>query len=210
MSGGGWSIRIPVLGQSLGIQGMAQWQQLGKMNPLTALKNLLGQWGGVDESVAAEHLSDVEWRDDDPFFMFNDKNVMKPQTPAATSTPVQTCEEEEKVVSSLKSPLEKKPCFRESFAKHLSKTAPTHFKPNYNDAELVGFTQPSLVNVIPWMKYEAQNMSEPSFRQELQCIMEIEHLRCIHHSDGHVVLMLETGSGNGGHCFPHVISRLGP
>ena len=45
--------------------------------------------------------------------------------------------------------------------------------------ELVGFTRPSLVDVIPWIKYEAQNMAEPSFRQELQCIREAEHLRYI-------------------------------
>ena len=88
-------------------------------------------------------------------------------------------EEENKVVSLLESPLGKKPCFQESITKRLSKTAPTHLKPNYNDAELVRFTQLSLVNVIPWIKYEAQNMSEPSFRQELQCIKEVEHLRYI-------------------------------
>ena len=35
------------------------------------------------------------------------------------------------------------------------------------------------MNIIPWIKYEAQNMSEPSFRQELQCIKEVEHLRYI-------------------------------
>ena len=40
-------------------------------------------------------------------------------------------------------------------AEQLLKTAPTHIKPNCNDAELFGFTQPSLVNVIPWIKYEA-------------------------------------------------------
>ena len=90
--------------------------------------------------------------------MFNDENVTKPQTPAAASTPVQTWEEEDKAVSSLESLLGKKPCFRELTVKHLSKTAPTHLKPNYNDAELVGYTRLSLVNVIPWIKYEAQNM----------------------------------------------------
>ena len=33
------------LGQLLGIQGIAKWLLLGKMNPSTALKNSLGQWG---------------------------------------------------------------------------------------------------------------------------------------------------------------------
>ena len=97
---------------------------------------------------------------------------------AAASTPVQTLEED-KAVSLLKSPLAKKPCFQESITKHLLKTAPTQLKPNHNDAELVRYTQPSLVNVIPWIKYEAQNMLEPSFRQELQCIKEVKHLQYI-------------------------------
>ena len=111
--------------------------------------------------------------------MFDDDNVMKPQTPAAALTPVHTWEEEDKVVTSLESPLGKKHCFLELIAERLLKTAPTCLKPNYNNAELVGYTQPSLVNVIPWIKYEAQNVSEPSFRQELQHIKEVKHLQYI-------------------------------
>ena len=129
--------------------------------------------------VATEHLSDVKWRDDDPLFMFDDENVAKLQTPAAASTPVQTWEED-KAVSSLESSLGKKAFFQESIAERLSKTAsPTHLKPNYNDTELVRYMWPSLVNVIPWIKHEAQNMSEPSFMQELQCIKEVKHLQYI-------------------------------
>ena len=78
--------------------------------PIDSTEALIQAVGGVNESVTAEHLSDVEWRDDDPLFVFDDKNVTKPQTPAAASTPVQTGEED-KAVSSLKSPLGKKPCF---------------------------------------------------------------------------------------------------
>ena len=108
--------------------------------------------------------------------MFNDENVTKPKTPAAALTQVQTWEED-KAVSSLKSPLGKKPCFQELIAKHLSKTvSPTHLKPNYNNVELVRYMWLSLVNVIPWIKYKANNMSEPSFRQELHCIKKVEHL----------------------------------
>ena len=73
-------------------------------------------------SVAAEHLSDVEWRDDDHLFMFDDENVTKAQTPAAALTPVQTLEED-KAVSSLESPLGKKPCFRELIMERVSKAA---------------------------------------------------------------------------------------
>ena len=43
----------------------------------------------------------------------------------------------------------------------------------------MGFTQPSLVDVIPWIRYEAQNMMELSFRQELQCIRETKYLQYI-------------------------------
>ena len=151
----------------------------GEDKPFNSTEELVGALGGVNESVAAEHLSDVEWRDDDPLFMFDNENVTKPHAPAAALTPVWTWEEEDKAVSSLESPLGKKPCFQELVAKCLSKTAPTHLEPNSNNAELVRYTQPSLVNVIPWIKYEAQNMSEPSFKQELQCIKEVEHLRYI-------------------------------
>ena len=83
----------------------------GEDEPINSTEELVGALGGVDESVAAVHLSDVKCRDDDPLFMFNDENVTKPQTPAAALTPVQTWEEEDKAVSSLESPLGKKPCF---------------------------------------------------------------------------------------------------
>ena len=78
--------------------------------PIDSTEELVGAVGGVNGSVTTEHLSNVEWRDDDPLFVFDDENVTKPQTPAAASTPVQTLEED-KAVSSLKSPLGKKPCF---------------------------------------------------------------------------------------------------
>ena len=125
---------------------------------IDSTEELVGAVGGVNESVTTEHLSDVEWRDDDPLFVFDDKNVTKPQTPAATSTPVQTLEED-KAVSSLESPLGKKPCFQESIKECLSKAvSPACLEPDYSNAELVWYTRPPLVNVIPWIKYEAQNM----------------------------------------------------
>ena len=42
---------------------MAATQEDG---PIDSTEELVGAVGGVDESVTAEHLSDVEWRDDDP------------------------------------------------------------------------------------------------------------------------------------------------
>ena len=91
----------------------ATWED----EPINSTEELIRAVGGVDdsvevdESVTTKHLSDVKWRDDNPLFVFDDENVMKSLTPAATSTPVQTCEEEDKAVSSVKSPLRKKPCF---------------------------------------------------------------------------------------------------
>ena len=59
----------------------------GEDESVNNMEELIGAEWGVDESVATEHLSDVEWRDDDPLFVFNDDNVTKPQTPTATLTP---------------------------------------------------------------------------------------------------------------------------
>ena len=65
------------------------------------IEELIGAVGDVDESVTTEHLSDVEWRDDDSLFVFDNDNVMKPQTPASASTPVRTCEEKDQAASSV-------------------------------------------------------------------------------------------------------------
>ena len=111
----------PCSGSVTGDSGHGTMAATGEDEPIDSTEELVGAVGGVDESVTAEHLSDVEWRDDDPLFMFDDENVTKPQTPAAASTPVQTWEEEDKAVSSLESPLGKKPCFRESIAEGLSR-----------------------------------------------------------------------------------------
>ena len=139
-------------------------------NPVNNNEKLVGAVGGIDENASAGNLSDVEWKEDDPLFEFNDENVTIPGTPDAALTPVQTSTEN-KTGSSLKSPLKKKPCFRESIKVHLLKAAPPLcLKPDYSN------TRPLLVNVIPWIKYEAQNMVDPTFRQELQCIKEVDHL----------------------------------
>ena len=69
--------------------------------------------------------------------MFDEDNVMKPQIPTATLTPIRTCEEEDQVIPSVESPLRKKLCFRESIAERLLKMAPMCLEHNYDDAELV-------------------------------------------------------------------------
>ena len=95
---------------------------------------------GIDENALAYHLSDVEWKKKDPLIKFNDENVTTSQTPAAASTPIQASTEN-KTLSPLESPMGKKPCFWESTAAYLSKTAsPLHLEPDYRDTELVGYT----------------------------------------------------------------------
>ena len=132
--------------------------------------------GGTDENVLADNLPDVEWKEDDPLFEFNNENITIPQTPDAVLTPVQTLMKN-KTGSSLESPLEKKPCFCELIAVCLLKaTPPLCLEPDYSDAELVGYTWSPLVNVIPCIKYKAQNKMEPNFKQELQCIRQVDHL----------------------------------
>ena len=134
---------------------------------------------GIDENVLAGYLSDVVWKEEDLLIEINDENVTISQMPAVALTPIQASMENE-MLSPLESPMGKKPCFWESTVACLSKAAsPLCMEPDYRDAELVGYTWPPLTNVLPWIKYEAQNMVEPTFRQELQCIREVDHPRYI-------------------------------
>ena len=91
-------------------------------------EELTGAVGGVKESTSAEYLSDVKWREDDSLFVFDDDNIMKPQAPTTTSTPIQA-HEEGLVSTYLELPLRKKPFFRETTADQLLKTIPKHLKP---------------------------------------------------------------------------------
>ena len=46
-------------------------------NPVDNNEKLVGAVGGIDENVSAENLSDVECKEDDPLFEFNE-NVTIP------------------------------------------------------------------------------------------------------------------------------------
>ena len=74
------------------------------------VEELTGAVVGVNKSASVEYLSNFEWRDNNPLFVFNDDNVVKPQTPTDASTPVRACEEEDQVAPAFESPLRKKPC----------------------------------------------------------------------------------------------------
>ena len=134
---------------------------------------------GIKENISAGYLSDVKWKEEDPLIEFNDENVTISQTSVATLIPIQALTEN-KMFSPLELPMGKKPCFQELTAVCLSKIAsPLCLEPDYRDEELVAYTHPPLTTVIPWIKYEAENMVEPTFRKELQCIRGVDHLRYI-------------------------------
>ena len=182
----------PRSGSVTGDSGHGTMAATGEDEPIDSTEELVGAVGGVDESVAAEHLSDVKWRDGDPLFMFDDENVTKPQTQAAASTPVQTWEED-KAAYSRESPLGKKPCFQESIMERLLKTAsPTCLEPDYSNAQLVRYTQLSLVNVISWIKYEAQNVGAKL--KARAPVHQGSQTSLIHHSHDSVVLLMEARS----------------
>ena len=75
-------------GSVAGDSGHGTMIATGEDEPINNIEELIRAVGGVNESVTAEHLSDVKWRDDDLLFVFHGNNVMKPQTPAAALTPV--------------------------------------------------------------------------------------------------------------------------
>ena len=76
-----WKLMVnqdPHSGSAAGDSGHGTMAAMGEDEPIDSTEELVGAVGGVDESVTAEHVSDVEWRDDDPLFMFDDKNRMSP------------------------------------------------------------------------------------------------------------------------------------
>ena len=177
-----WKLMVnqyPISRSVAGDSGHGTMAVTSGAEPVDNNEELIGAMDRINENVLAGYLSDVELKKDDPFIEINNENVTIPQTPAAALTPVQTATGNE-TFSPFKSPLRKKPCFQESTMAHLSKAAPPMcLEPDYSNAELVGYTQPPLTDIIPWIKYKAQNMMEPTFRQELQCIREVDYLRYI-------------------------------
>ena len=125
-----WMInQDPCSGSIAGNLGHGTMTETRETESMEDVEELTGVVGGVNQSTSAEYLSDVEWRDDDPLFVFDNDNITKPQTLTAALTPVQACEEEDPVAPSFQSPLRKKSHFRESIANQLSKTAPGHVEP---------------------------------------------------------------------------------
>ena len=83
-----WMIdQDPHSGVIAGDSGHGTMAATGETESIKDVKELNGAVGGVNESASVEYLSDVEWRDDDPLFVFDDDNVMKPQTLTTALTP---------------------------------------------------------------------------------------------------------------------------
>ena len=77
----------------------------------------------TDENTSAGYCSDIKWKEEDILIEINDENVTITQMLAASSTPVQALTEIE-MLSPTESPEGKKPCFMESIAGQLLKSAP--------------------------------------------------------------------------------------
>ena len=147
-----------------------------KAGSATDNDKMIGAVGGTDADISTGYGSGVEWNDKTPLIEINDENVTIHQTPVASSTPVPVSTESEMFLPP-ELPRGKKPCVGELTTAWLLKSMPPLcLKPDYSDAELMGYTWPPLTNVIPWIKYEAQNMMEPTWRQELHCIKEDDHV----------------------------------
>ena len=169
----------PHPGSVAGDSGHRTMAMTDESEPVAGNEELIAAVGGTDENISTRHCSDIEWNEEDPLIEINDENITIHRTPAASSTPVPVSTESEML-----SPPEllggKKPCFRELTTAWLLKSAPLLcLKLDYGNAELVGYTWPPLTSVIPWIKYEAQNMMEPTWRHELQCIREDDHVQYI-------------------------------
>ena len=159
-----------------GDSGHGTMAMTAETKPVTGNEELIGAVGGTDGNTSTGYCSDIEWKEEDLLIEINDENVTVHQTPAASLTPVPVLTESE-IFSPPELPRGKKRCFRESTPAWLSKSAPPLcLKQDYSDAELVGYTWPPLTNIIPWIKYEAQFVMEPTWKHELQCIREDNHV----------------------------------
>ena len=78
-----WKLMVnqdPCFGSVAGDSGHGTMAVTPEEEPVNSNKELVGVMGGADKNISAENLSDVEWKEDDPLFKFNDENVTIPQT----------------------------------------------------------------------------------------------------------------------------------
>ena len=61
-----------------GDSGHGMMAVIPENEPVDYNEGLVGAMGRIYENVSAENLSDIEWKEDDPLFKFNDENVTIP------------------------------------------------------------------------------------------------------------------------------------
>ena len=110
---------------------------------------------------------------------FTDDSAMACKTPVAASMPV-VAPAGDAVLSSPESPWNKKPCVHELMAERPLQSASTVImEPDYNDAPLIGYKRPDLSEVIPWIRFKAQNMMEPPWQTEMASVKQDKNIRYI-------------------------------
>ena len=68
----------PCSGSVTGDSGHGTMAVTPENGPIDSDEKLVGAVAGTDENVSVENLSDVEWKEDDPLFEFNDENITIP------------------------------------------------------------------------------------------------------------------------------------
>ena len=122
----------------------------------------------INVTLDANATDDLVWNDNDPHFEIDDESSGVHRTLVAASTPLST-PTEETVLSPPASPHNEKLCREIPSMESESIDTST---PDYSDVPLVGFTRPDLSRVLPWERFEAQNMGEPPWRMELAQIQK--------------------------------------
>ena len=123
---------------------------------------------GRDKGVTAEAavetgVANLGWDPWDPLFEFNDKNSSITQTPIAALTPVLMPAENDMPDlkgSDPEEPPSERPQVESLLVDNPKATSMRELIPDYSDIPLVGFSQPELYQVVPWICFEAQNMCE--------------------------------------------------
>ena len=100
------------------------------------------------------------------------------KTPVAALTPVMA-PARNAVLSSPESPRSKKLCVHKMVAERLQSASMVIMEPDYKDALLIGYKGPDLSEVMPWIRFEAQNMMELPWWTEMVSIKQDKNIRYI-------------------------------
>ena len=110
---------------------------------------------------------DLTWNVDIPYLKIMDDSTTVCKTPVASSTPAATPAVDAMLLPP-KSPGNKKQCQETMAERLLWNTSTEIMEPDYKDTPLVGYMRPDLSQVIPWICFKAQSMTEPHGRLSWQ------------------------------------------